>query len=51
MAADGELDVTDSNSSTIFDLIKKLTQSVELLNVEIRTKNQTRIGILQKRVA
>lgn len=50
MNADGDFEVTNDNSSTVFELIKRLTQSVELLNVELRTKNQTRINILQKRV-
>lgn len=47
---DGAFEVTEENSSALFELIRRLTQSVELLNVEMRTKNQTRIAILQKRV-
>ena len=46
----GQFEITEENSSVVFELIRKLTQSVELLNVEVRTKNQSRIGILQRRV-
>lgn len=43
-------DLSDKNSSIIFDLIKQLSQNVETLNIEIRAKNQVRINLLTKRV-
>jgi hypothetical protein len=48
--SDAGFEITDENSSAVFELIKRLTISVELLNVEVRTKNKARISILEKRV-
>lgn len=45
-----QFEVTEENSSALFELIKRLAQSVELLNIEMRAKNQTRITILQRRL-
>jgi hypothetical protein len=42
--------ITDGNSSAAFDLIKELSTNVEILNIEIRSRNQQKINILSKQV-
>lgn len=50
LSKDGNL-VSDQNSAHVFDLIKELSYNVEMLNVEIRAKNQFKITSLAKKVA
>lgn len=49
LSKDG-FNVTDQNSEAAFNLIKELSTNVEILNVEIRAKNQLKINHLSKQV-
>ncbi len=42
--------LSDENSHLVLDLIRQLSSNVEMLNVEIRTRNQLRLNTLARRV-
>lgn len=44
------IDINSSNSEAILELVKSLSHNVEILNVEIRSKNQLKINSLTKKV-
>lgn len=46
----GNIDISDMKSSELFDIIKELSNNVEMLNIEIRSNNQSKINILTKKV-